>query len=140
MTTQTQHTQSSFNKAMLPNGLRIVTSEMSHTRSVSISIFIGVGSRYEDEQKAGISHFIEHMVFKGTERRPNPKDISGTIENTGGILKARSMARIGKSMSGNSRRWPNESHEWFFETRRWALSRLGETSRFSGLMSDRTRR
>ncbi|MCI0441438.1 MAG: insulinase family protein, partial [Chloroflexi bacterium] len=77
-----------FRKTTLPNGLRVVTSEMPHTRSVSISIFIGVGSRYEPSEQAGISHFIEHMVFKGTARRPNPRDISGTIESTGGVLNA----------------------------------------------------
>ncbi len=77
-----------FRKTTLPNGLRVVTSEMPHTRSVSISVFIGVGSRYEPSEQAGISHFIEHMVFKGTTRRPNPRDISGTIEGTGGVLNA----------------------------------------------------
>ena len=77
-----------FQKTTLPNGLRVVTCEMTHTRSVTISIFIGVGSRYETAEQAGVSHFIEHLVFKGTERRPDPAQISGTIEGTGGMLNA----------------------------------------------------
>ena len=77
-----------FQKTTLPNGLRVVTCEMAHTRSVTISILIGVGSRYESAEQAGVSHFIEHMVFKGTKRRPDPVQISGTIEGTGGMLNA----------------------------------------------------
>ena len=77
-----------FQKATLDNGLRVVTCEMPHTRSVSISVFIGVGSRYEPAEQAGISHFVEHLVFKGTERRPAPEQISETIESTGGVLNA----------------------------------------------------
>ena len=59
---------------------------MPHTHSVSICIFIGVGSRYETETQAGISHFIEHLCFKGTPKRPTAREISGTIEGVGGIL------------------------------------------------------
>lgn len=77
-----------FQKATLDNGLRVVTCEMPHTRSVSVSIFVGVGSRYESAERGGISHFVEHLVFKGTERRPAPEEISETIESTGGILNA----------------------------------------------------
>ena len=87
MTTMTE-TPQTFHKTTLSNGLRVVACEMPHTRSVSISIFIGVGSRYENGEEAGLSHFLEHLLFKGTERRPNPVDISGTIESTGGILNA----------------------------------------------------
>ncbi len=72
----------------LDNGLRVLSSEMSHTRSVSTSLFVGVGSRYESAEQAGLSHFIEHLVFKGTGRRPTPSDISGTIEGTGGVINA----------------------------------------------------
>jgi len=75
-----------FTKRLLDNGLRVMTAPMMHTKSVCISIFVGTGSRYEDPEKAGISHFIEHMVFKGTERRPTPKEISEVIEGVGGVL------------------------------------------------------
>jgi len=73
-------------KTTLDNGLRIVTSTMAHTRSVCISIYIGTGSRYELPQQAGISHFIEHLCFKGTERRPTTKEICEAIEGIGGIF------------------------------------------------------
>ena len=77
-----------FQTASLANGLRVVTSQMPHTHSVTISIFIGVGSRYESDDRAGVSHFIEHILFKGTERRPTPVEISGLIEGNGGVLDA----------------------------------------------------
>ena len=77
-----------FQKTVLDNGLRVVSCEMPHTRSVAISLFVGVGSRYESDDEAGLSHFIEHMVFKGTERRPDPVDISAAIEGTGGVMNA----------------------------------------------------
>jgi len=59
---------------------------MPHTHSVSIGFFIGAGSRYESEAQAGISHFIEHLCFKGTPKRATAKEISVAIEGVGGIL------------------------------------------------------
>jgi predicted Zn-dependent peptidase len=61
---------------------------MPHTRSVSIGFFIGVGSRFEDEKENGISHFLEHMLFKGTEKRPTAREIAVTIEGAGGAINA----------------------------------------------------
>jgi len=61
---------------------------MPHTRSVSIGIFTGVGSRYETDAQAGISHFIEHLCFKGTSKRPTASEICTAIEGVGGILNA----------------------------------------------------
>ncbi len=61
---------------------------MPHTQAVSISFFIGTGSRYETEAKAGISHFIEHLLFKGTPKRPTAREIAAAIEGVGGILNA----------------------------------------------------
>ena len=87
MTTITD-TPQEYRKTTLPNGLRVVACEMPHTRSVSISIFIGVGSRYEEGEEAGLSHFLEHLLFKGTKNRPDPVQISGAIEGTGGTLNA----------------------------------------------------
>jgi predicted Zn-dependent peptidase len=75
-------------KTTLDNGLRVITATMPHTRSVSISIFIGAGSRYETESQAGVSHFIEHLLFKGTPRRATARDISVAIEGVGGIINA----------------------------------------------------
>jgi predicted Zn-dependent peptidase len=75
-----------YQKTTLDNGLRVITAAMPHTRSVSICIFIGVGSRYESEAQAGISHFIEHLCFKGTQKRTTAREISEAIERVGGIL------------------------------------------------------
>ncbi len=77
-----------FERTTLDNGLRVVTNSMSHTRSVTVSVYVGVGSRYEPDDRAGISHVVEHLVFKGTERRPHPIDISGGVEGVGGVLNA----------------------------------------------------
>jgi predicted Zn-dependent peptidase len=65
-----------------------LTSPMPHTRSVSIGFFIGVGSRYESDEQSGVSHFIEHMVFKGTAKRPTARDIAVAIEGIGGLFNA----------------------------------------------------
>jgi len=75
-----------YQKTVLDNSLRIVSSAMPHTRSVCICIFIGTGSRYEIAEQAGLSHFVEHLCFKGTERRPTAKELSETIDGVGGVL------------------------------------------------------
>lgn len=72
----------------LPNGLRIVTGEMPHTRSATVSMYVGAGSRYERDEEAGLSHFLEHMLFKGASRRPTARDISEAIESHGGMHNA----------------------------------------------------
>jgi predicted Zn-dependent peptidase len=77
-----------YQKVTLDNGIRLVTAAMPHTRSVSISFFIGAGSRYETDKQAGISHFIEHLCFKGTTKRPTAAEVSTVIEGVGGILNA----------------------------------------------------
>jgi predicted Zn-dependent peptidase len=75
-----------YSKSVLKNGLRVITSSMQHTRSVCISIFIGAGSRYEGDNEAGVSHFVEHLCFKGTRRRITAKEIAETIDGVGGLL------------------------------------------------------
>src|SRR4030042_787744 len=77
-----------YQKTILNNGLRIVNSTLPQTRSVCVGVFIGTGSRYERDDEAGVSHFIEHLCFKGTQRRATSKEISGAIEGVGGILNA----------------------------------------------------
>jgi predicted Zn-dependent peptidase len=72
----------------LENGLRVITTPMPQTRSVAVCIFIGAGSRYESEVQAGVSHFIEHLCFRGTEKRPTSREISEAIEGVGGIINA----------------------------------------------------
>ena len=77
-----------YQKSVLDQGLRILTSTMPHTRSVSVGFFIGAGSRYETKQENGITHFIEHMLFKGTTKRATARDIAVAIEGVGGLFNA----------------------------------------------------
>ena len=77
-----------FQRTVLDNGLPILTSSMPHTRSVSMGIFIGAGSRYESDELAGVSHFLEHLLFKGTKGWPTAKEVSEAIEGVGGIMNA----------------------------------------------------
>ncbi|MCC6537370.1 MAG: insulinase family protein [Bryobacterales bacterium] len=71
----------------LPNGLRIITEAMTHVRSVSLGIWVDSGSRRETPAESGISHFIEHMVFKGTPTR-SAEDIARSLDSLGGNLDA----------------------------------------------------
>ena len=77
-----------FPVSSLDNGLRIVSAPMPHVRSVTTAFFLGAGSRYETDAEAGLSHFVEHMLFKGTKNRPLARVISETIEGVGGYLNA----------------------------------------------------
>lgn len=72
----------------LPNGLRVVVAPMPWTRSVTVSIYVGAGSRYETPKINGVSHFLEHLFFGGTKRRPSSKEISEAIEGVGGYFNA----------------------------------------------------
>jgi predicted Zn-dependent peptidase len=75
-----------YSKDVLDNGLRVITSAMPQSRSVCLVILIGAGSCYENEKEAGISHFAEHLFFKGTQRRPTSREITQDIEGLGGII------------------------------------------------------
>src|ERR687886_527422 len=77
-----------YERTVLQNGLRVVSSSLPHTHSASISFFVGAGSRYERDEQAGVSHFLEHMLFKGTSRRPLPQQVSEEIEGVGGVMNA----------------------------------------------------
>ena len=71
----------------LPNGLTIASAEMPHMASVAVGLWVGIGGRYEPERLSGTAHFIEHLLFKGTERR-SAKEISEAVEGVGGYLNA----------------------------------------------------
>jgi predicted Zn-dependent peptidase len=75
-------------KTTLENGVRVVTGPMKGVKSTSLILYYAVGSRFENPKYQGVSHFLEHMVFKGTERRPDPLIISQEVESIGGILNA----------------------------------------------------
>jgi len=76
-----------FKKTILPNGLRIVAERIPHVRSVSFGVWVDVGSRDEHLEKNGLSHFTEHMVFKGTKTR-TAQQIAQSLESVGGHLNA----------------------------------------------------
>jgi len=77
-----------YKKLELKNGLRIITVPMAETQTVTVVAMVGVGSRYENEKEAGLSHFIEHMFFKGTEKRPTALAISEELDAIGGEFNA----------------------------------------------------
>lgn len=77
-----------FRRAVLPSGLRVVTQAMPATRSASIALFVPVGSRHEDDARAGLSHLLEHLVFKGTRSHVEPGTLSQAIEGVGGVVNA----------------------------------------------------
>jgi len=74
-------------REVLPNGLTVITEQMQHIRSASIGVWIKTGSRDEDPQWNGISHFVEHMVFKGTKNR-SAEDIARQVDSIGGNMDA----------------------------------------------------
>ena len=74
-------------RQVLPNGLTVISEEMKHIRSISIGIWVKTGSRDEEPQKNGLSHFIEHMVFKGTKNR-SAEAIARQVDSIGGNLDA----------------------------------------------------
>jgi len=78
----------SFERATLSNGLRVVTAPMPQAKSVACFVMVAAGSRYETRESNGIAHFAEHMFFKGTERRPTARDIAGEIDAIGGEFNA----------------------------------------------------
>lgn len=75
-------------KRVLPNGVRVLVAEMPEARSASIAVFVGAGSRMESRKDAGTGHFLEHIVFKGTAKRPTAAQISQEIESRGGVVNA----------------------------------------------------
>ena len=77
-----------YERSVLANGLRVVTQPMPSARSVAVGLFVGVGSRREDEAHAGLSHLLEHLVFKGTRRYPEPGGLSEAVEGCGGSVNA----------------------------------------------------
>ena len=74
-------------REVLDNGLRLITESMPHVRSVTIGVWLTRGSRDESDERSGIAHFVEHMLFKGTDTR-SAEDIAQSIDSIGGQLDA----------------------------------------------------
>ena len=77
-----------YERSVLDNGLRVVTQPMGGARSVAVGLFVGVGSRREDEAHAGLSHLLEHLAFKGTRLYPDAGGLSEAVEGSGGSVNA----------------------------------------------------
>lgn len=77
-----------FKKTILPSGLRIITAPMQGTNTVTVLVLCGTGSDHESREIGGISHFLEHMFFKGTEKRPTPDMIKHELDGMGSISNA----------------------------------------------------
>lgn len=80
-------TKSSYRKTTLKNGLRVVTESLPSVRSIALGVWVDVGSRNEAADEAGVTHLIEHMLFKGTRQR-NARQIASALESVGGALNA----------------------------------------------------
>ena len=85
-----------YHKTTLPNGLRIITVPMPSSESAAVTVWANVGSRYEDDKIAGLSHFLEHMSFKGSKKYPTAKDVSTAVDSIGGEFN-----------SSTSKEWTN---------------------------------
>ena len=77
-----------FKKITLKNGLRIITMPQKSTQAVTVLVLVGTGSKYEKKDINGISHFLEHMFFKGTKNRPDKLEIAETLDKICGIYNA----------------------------------------------------
>jgi predicted Zn-dependent peptidase len=77
-----------FKKTTFKNGLRLVTAPMKDTNTVTVIVAVAAGSKYETKNVNGLSHFLEHMFFKGTKRRPKTKDIAEALDAVGGEFNA----------------------------------------------------
>ena len=77
-----------FKKTTFKNGLRLVTAPMKDTNTVTVIVAVAAGSKYETKNVNGLSHFLEHMFFKGTKKRPKTKDIAESLDAVGGEFNA----------------------------------------------------
>jgi len=77
-----------FKKTVLNNGLRIITVPQKNTQAVTVLVLVGTGSKYEKKETNGISHFVEHMFFKGTKKRPEAINVAEILDRVGGIYNA----------------------------------------------------
>ena len=77
-----------FQKHKLPSGLRVLLAPIENSETATVLFLIGTGSKYENKKNNGVSHFLEHLFFKGTKKRPRSKDITAEIDAVGGEINA----------------------------------------------------
>src|SRR3990170_3710864 len=99
-----------FQETQLENGLRIITSPIP-SDSITLLVLVGAGSRYEEEEISGISHFLEHMFFKGAKKYRNTQEVSEAIDTVGGQFNA----FTGKEYAGYYVKLAKESKEVAFD-------------------------
>ncbi|MCD6550056.1 insulinase family protein [bacterium] len=80
--------QKKYKKNIFKNGLRVISVPMQNTRAVTVLVMVGAGTKYETKDTNGISHFLEHMFFKGTKKRPNTLKVAETLDRIGGEYNA----------------------------------------------------
>lgn len=95
-----------FQKTTLKNGLRVILAPMQETGTATVFVMTGVGSRYESKKESGLAHFLEHMFFKGTEKRPTTFDITRELDSIGASYNA----FTGKEYTGYYAKV--EAHHW----------------------------
>ncbi|MGO9711334.1 MAG: M16 family metallopeptidase [Polyangiaceae bacterium] len=84
-----------FKTAKLPNGLRVITTPQPQLHRAHVALYLRVGSRFEDERTNGISHFLEHMIYRGTPRLPSAHAVNLAFERIGGYLYASTQTDYG---------------------------------------------
>jgi len=77
-----------YTKTRLKNGLRIITVPQKEAKTATVLVLVKTGAKYENKDISGISHFLEHMLFKGTEKRREPKDVAEVLDKVGGVFNA----------------------------------------------------
>jgi len=77
-----------YKKTTLKNGLRIITVPQKETKAVTVLVMTGTGSKYEEKKFSGISHFVEHIAFKGTKKRKGPMEVTEILDRVGGEMNA----------------------------------------------------
>jgi len=77
-----------FKKTVFPNGLRAIMVPEKNTSTVTVLVLVGTGSKYESKETSGVSHFLEHLMFKGTKKRPTEIDVMRVMDEIGGIYNA----------------------------------------------------
>jgi predicted Zn-dependent peptidase len=101
-----------YNKIILPNGLRLLTVDSQNTDAVTVLVLVGTGSKYETKEISGISHFLEHLQFKGTKKRPTEIEVVSLIDGLGGISNAfTSQEMTGYYAKVQSKKFEN-AFEW----------------------------
>jgi len=83
-----------FKNTKLANGLRILTIPSKSSKTVTVLVLVAIGSKYERREVSGISHLLEHMYFKGTKKRPSPKDVAETLDKIRWLIQCFYRGRI----------------------------------------------